>query len=103
MASKRISEKKLVMSPGAGNSPSTRKAALSQRPARSTASVVAPGVDAPREPVAGTFPLVDPQAIAALAHSYWVARGCEGGSPEEDWLRAERELRVSGRVASATA
>jgi hypothetical protein len=96
MASKRISEKKLVMSPGAGNSPSTRKAALSQRPARSTASVVVPGVDAPHEPVAA-------QAIAALAHSYWVARGCEGGSPEEDWLRAERELRVSGRVASATA
>jgi hypothetical protein len=30
--------------------------------------------------------------IAALAYSYWVGRGCQGGSPEEDWLRAEREL-----------
>jgi len=31
--------------------------------------------------------------IAALAYSYWEARGCQGGSPEEDWLRAEQELR----------
>jgi hypothetical protein len=34
--------------------------------------------------------------IAALAYSYWEARGFQGGSPEEDWLRAEQELR-SGR------
>jgi hypothetical protein len=27
-----------------------------------------------------------------LAYLYWEARGCQGGSPEEDWLRAEREL-----------
>jgi hypothetical protein len=31
--------------------------------------------------------------IAALAYSYWEARGCQGGCPEEDWLRAEEELR----------
>jgi len=31
--------------------------------------------------------------IAQLAYSYWEARGYQGGSPEEDWLRAERELR----------
>jgi hypothetical protein len=31
--------------------------------------------------------------IAALAYSYWEARGRQGGSPAEDWLRAERELR----------
>ena len=30
--------------------------------------------------------------IAALAYSYWETRGFQGGSPEEDWLRAEREL-----------
>jgi hypothetical protein len=34
--------------------------------------------------------------IAALAYSYWEARGFQGGSPEEDWLRAEQEL-LSGR------
>ncbi|HZS53473.1 MAG TPA: DUF2934 domain-containing protein [Bryobacteraceae bacterium] len=31
--------------------------------------------------------------IAVLAHSYWVARGYAHGSCEEDWLRAERELK----------
>lgn len=30
--------------------------------------------------------------IAQLAYSYWVARGYQGGSAHEDWLRAEREL-----------
>ena len=37
--------------------------------------------------------------IARLAYSYWVARGYQGGSPEEDWLRAEHELR--GQMAGA--
>ena len=27
-----------------------------------------------------------------LAYSYWQARDCPDGSPEEDWFRAEREL-----------
>jgi hypothetical protein len=31
--------------------------------------------------------------IAALAHELWQARGCPYGSPVEDWLHAERELR----------
>jgi hypothetical protein len=30
--------------------------------------------------------------IAKLAYSYWEARGCRGGCPNEDWFRAEREL-----------
>jgi hypothetical protein len=40
---------------------------------------------------------VDPsrEEIARLAYLYWEARGCQGGSHEEDWLRAERELRNS--------
>jgi hypothetical protein len=32
------------------------------------------------------------EEIARLAYSYWEARGCRGGSPVEDWLRAEREI-----------
>jgi len=31
--------------------------------------------------------------IAELAYSYWEARGGEGGSPWEDWCRAEQELK----------
>ncbi|MBZ5576790.1 MAG: DUF2934 domain-containing protein [Acidobacteriia bacterium] len=30
--------------------------------------------------------------IARLAYSYWEARGEKGGSPWEDWFRAEQEL-----------
>jgi hypothetical protein len=33
------------------------------------------------------------EETAKLAYSYWEQRGCSGGSAEEDWLRAERELR----------
>jgi hypothetical protein len=40
--------------------------------------------------------------VAALAYSYWVGRGYQGGSPEEDWLRAERELsRAAVQAANA--
>ena len=36
--------------------------------------------------------VVRPEEIARLAYAHWEARGGEGGSPEEDWFRAEREL-----------
>jgi len=39
------------------------------------------------------------EEIARLAHSYWEARGCEGGSPEEDWHRAEAELKARRAAA----
>jgi hypothetical protein len=32
--------------------------------------------------------------IADRAYSYWEARGYQGGSAEEDWLRAVQELTV---------
>lgn len=40
-------------------------------------------------------PAIDREAVARLAYSYWAARGFTGGSSEEDWLRAEQELRES--------
>jgi hypothetical protein len=33
------------------------------------------------------------ETIAQMAYSYWECRGCEGGNPVEDWLRAEHEYR----------
>jgi hypothetical protein len=33
------------------------------------------------------------EEIARLAYSYWESRGYRGGTPLEDWFRAERELR----------
>lgn len=38
--------------------------------------------------------------IARLAYSYWVARGCTGGTPEEDWRRAEQELLENRSLAA---
>ncbi len=32
------------------------------------------------------------ESIARLAYAYWEARGGRGGSPWEDWYRAEQEL-----------
>lgn len=37
---------------------------------------------------------IDSAEIALLAYSYWEARRGQNGSAEEDWLRAERELRA---------
>ena len=92
MTSKHVTENNPIMSSGAGTAPAARKAAPSRRSTRSTAQFETPAI-APHEPVAT-------QAVAALAYSYWVARGCAGGSPEEDWLRAERELRESAGAAT---
>jgi hypothetical protein len=33
------------------------------------------------------------EQIALLAYSFWASRGYQGGSPEEDWFRAEQEVR----------
>ena len=35
--------------------------------------------------------------IARLAYFLWEARGGVGGSPEEDWLRAEQEILTRSR------
>jgi hypothetical protein len=32
------------------------------------------------------------EKIALLAYTYWEQRGRIGGSPEEDWFRAEQEI-----------
>ena len=33
------------------------------------------------------------EQIAELAYTYWESRGFQGGSPWEDWFRAEEELK----------
>lgn len=37
---------------------------------------------------------IDPGEVSRLAYSYWEARGYQSGSPEEDWFRAENELKT---------
>ena len=38
---------------------------------------------------------VSEEEIRRLAHQYWIERGHRHGNPEEDWHRAEIELRKS--------
>jgi Protein of unknown function (DUF2934) len=102
MARKRVSQDPIILS-GAAPAPVRRKpsttrtvraaAATETSTPDETQAAVAPeepGAEVPSSAVATpTY-----QEIAALAYSYWVARGQQGGSPEEDWLRAEQELSV---------
>jgi hypothetical protein len=39
--------------------------------------------------------------IATVARALWKARGCPEGLPDEDWFRAERELRLRGECHAA--
>lgn len=52
---------------------------------------VSPTATAPAR-VAGEINAPTHQEIAELAYSYWEVRGGLGGSPWDDWFRAEQEL-----------
>ena len=51
--------------------------------------------EAPAELLTATDELDAPThaEVAELAYSYWEARGRQGGSPWDDWFRAEEELK----------
>jgi hypothetical protein len=88
MPSKRVSEKDIIVSAAA---PARRKAAPAKRVSRTAPG--SPTAAAAEAPVTQPMPEAPSQEkIASLAYSYWEARGCQGGSPEADWLRAEQEL-----------
>lgn len=46
----------------------------------------------PTAPETADQPSVTHEEIAKLAYQYWEARGRPLGSPEQDWLQAERDL-----------
>lgn len=62
------------------------------RKGESTTNPNTKSVTAPPE-VEYTVSVEDHEAMARLAYCFWEARGCPIGSPEEDWYRAENELR----------
>jgi hypothetical protein len=76
------------------SAPSGRRASKA-RPRGSTANVIAePATASGAGTMAHRNVEIEPEEIARLAYWYWEARGSQGGSPEEDWLRAERQLRA---------
>lgn len=107
MTRKRTTENDLVVSGGGAAAPVRRKAAARPRaqraaePMKTPAPVAAaPEAVAPQADAASSIYTPSTKEIAALAYSYWESRGCQGGCPEEDWLRAERELALRGNSAT---
>ncbi len=62
-----------------------------------TAGTVTQSVDIPSS---SSPELSVQEKIALLAYSYWEARGRPGGSPDEDWFRAERQILGDLRVTN---
>jgi DUF2934 family protein len=104
MARKRINDNDLVVSSSAAAAPVRRKAAAKPR-AKHSATPAESLAPTPESDVieASTVTVYEPshEEIACLAYLYWEARGYQGGSPEEDWLRAQQELRVRASAATA--
>ncbi len=87
-----------------GNPVSPESAAPAPKPARRRkAMAAAAGVGAGSHAV-GIFPADFNQSeleeVERLAYFYWQERGCQNGSPDDDWYRAEEEVRRR-RAASA--
>lgn len=107
MARKRSSESEVAVSQNAP-APVRRKAAPARKkhtPVSAAAEPVSAPAVAPELTVQPASPDYQPtrEDIAALAYSYWVERGYQGGSAEaeQDWLRAERELAGAAQAVSA--
>ncbi len=109
MTRKRNTENDLSISAGATASVPARRKPVA-RPRANRAAAAAPAAEpaiAPETAVAlpETAPATEyaptREEIALQAYLYWEERGCQGGCPEEDWLRAEQELRERAAAAIA--
>jgi hypothetical protein len=99
MVRKQTSENEMITS---GATPArVRRKAVPARRTKQTGAKAADDAEVAQPQIRPAVHEPTYQEIATLAYSYWEARGYTGGSPEEDWVRAERELR--GCVAVATA
>jgi len=69
------------------------KATSTSRKAATASKKAAPKKTAMAEVIAMPPPTPTHDEIAELARRYWAERGYVDGHHEEDWLRAEQELR----------
>lgn len=72
--------------------PRAKVSGQSSAPALAESPVVASSA-APATPSLSTA-VSDHEEIARLAYLYWEERGCQGGSAEDDWFRAEQQYRT---------
>ncbi len=96
MARKRTENRSIISTEGgASAAPVTRRRTSHVRVAQHGEAPAAEEsvARAGEEQTESLTPLNDTEEIAKLAYALWEARGGQGGSPEEDWLRAEEEHR----------
>lgn len=102
MPKKRTAENEIVVPTASGaaslrrkSAPRPSRAKRSVEPAENIVANVSEPAPAPAEmPAVAVASEPSRDEIAQLAYSFWEARGFQGGSPEEDWQRAEQQLRV---------
>lgn len=75
--------------------PAKPRAAAKKKTAVVDAEVLAAPVATAHAPVERKMAQPSHEEIAALARQYWQERGWQDGYAEQDWLRAERELKAS--------
>jgi len=107
MPKKRTAENEMIVPSASAAAPVRRKTAPRTRPKHTVeaADSISGSIS---EPVVAAVETVEVdaviaptrEAIAQLAYSYWEARGCQGGSPDEDWQRAEQQLRTKAPVVA---
>jgi hypothetical protein len=103
MTRKRTTENDLLVTGAGAPSPARRKGGSTRPRVKRTAETIAPVVIPPVVIVERETQDYTPsyEEIAILAYTYWEARGRQGGCPEEDWVRAEQELRGKATAAMA--
>ena len=99
MATKRSTSSEPVVS--SGGDPEGAKSSVTRKHRNSGVTERSETITA--TPSAATIPASSPtlDEIAQLAYSYWEGRGYQGGSSEEDWLRAEQSLRAGSSMSVA--
>lgn len=94
MPTKRTKENDIALS-AAASSPVRRKSATPRVQHGFKRAAATPETETAVEVIAPVTTYAPAESeIAALAYTYWAGRGYQGGSPDEDWLRAEQELRA---------
>jgi hypothetical protein len=83
--------RKIVDADGVSTEPKKRASASKPKAPAATHKRAAKQNIEPDVPT-GPVRVISHEEISCRAYSYWEARGFQGGSPEEDWFRAEREL-----------
>ncbi len=75
----------------------TEKAKKAKAPAKPRAAAGTAKKTTAKKTVAEKVTATTPthEEIARLAQQYWAERGHQDGHAEQDWLRAERELKAS--------